>query len=396
MIRRQYNKIPFTIEGNVNKVGDSYLLKNKEGETARIADYKDGNLFFKKPAIRGYKHPWEMQLTWHDAIEVKSNEGTKKCREAGYYLAVEPGFVNGLDPYIEATNAYPARVPISSKSIDPAATPEKTKAYAFGEIKKNISGYRIPGLLERPLVWVPWGAFNNVATPEIGFSDKGSIKFFTEKYGFDWRAASSVGGGSFSFDGSQVTIQQGGASKQLWLGFCDVYLVTARVGSTFSSQIGAFPITAIEYTVQYNDRQLKTYGSRTRLRFGAMPKKLTLQQKAMLKALGQNVEEETEDFLKLATLFILKEGDPEAAQVAFDGKEIPFVQHHVYWNLEYRSKNVDPVNMPSTNASLAFLPLVGRYSVAPIAASATMESMLNAAIASLANELANEGQSWSV
>jgi hypothetical protein len=396
MIRRQYNKIPFAIEGNVTKVGDSYILKNEDGESARIADYKDGNLFFKKPAIRGYKHPWEMQLTWHDEIDVRSEQGTKNCRKAGYYLTVEPGFVNGLDPYIEAANAYPDQIPISPKSIDPSNPATPPKAYSFGEKNKLTSGYRVPGLLERPFVLVPSTAFNNVGGEGSGFNDKGAIKFFEQKYKYDPRAASQVGGGNMNFNGSSLTIDMSQPSTQLWLGFCDVYLATARIGSTFTPELGGFPITAIEYTVQYNDRLLKLYGSRSRVRFGTMPTPLTLQQKALLKTMGQPVEEETEDYLKLATLFILKEGDPSAAKLPFDGKEIPFIKHDVYWNLEYRSKNVDPVNMPSMNASLAFLPLVGRYSIAPIAMAATMESMLNAAIASLANEVNNQGEYWSV
>lgn len=388
MIIRRTKKIPFKLaasqgvgafsgEGShsVNIVNGGPCLRTERGN----------KILFGNPAPVSDRHPWNIYLSWVQGDDDKIN--------SGWYANIEPGFVNGLDPYIESANAFPSQIKVG-------LTNSKIKtAYDFGSKNpKPTDGNRVPGLMERPMVWLPPGSFTNVMA-EGKMTPRNAIAFFEKKYGYDSRAAGGIGGAqTIAFSSTGVQIQQNQGNGIGWVGSTDVYLSTARAASQTRPNLGAFPITAIEYNTQFNDKALQLYGSRTRVRFGEIPQKPSIQARAALTVLGQPYEDDGEDHLKVATIFILSR-DQEAAEQslkAFNGSELWFVQHSLFWNLEYRPRYRDPINIPSMNASLAFLPLVGRYSFSAVAMGAVMESMLNAAIAGLLNQESNEGKYWTV
>jgi hypothetical protein len=178
-----------------------------------------------------------------------------------------------------------------------------------------------------------------------------------------------------------------------------VFLSTARAASEFTTTVGAFPLTAIEYTVNFNDETLQKYGTRSRLMTGEIPQKLSPAERSRAKMRGESSEDDGQDVVNIATVYILKTGDwggdPES--VVLDGvNEVAFVQHHCFWNLQHAPRNLQPVNLPSMNAGLLLLPLVGRYTFAPIFAAAALESLIGEALSSGFNSPENSGKYWSV
>jgi hypothetical protein len=390
MIIRRTKKIPFKLDASQGasafSAAGGHSLNIVNGGPCLKMQVKN-KMLFGNPAPLSDRHPWNIYLTWV--------QGDGSAIKHGWHANIEPGFVNGLDPIIQSENAFPKEIKVTT-----SASNVKT-AYAFGRVasKKDEDGMRVPGLMERPMVWMPPRAFTNIMA-EGKMTPRNAIAFFEKKYGYDSRAAGGIGGGqtiSSSNSGAGVEIQQNQVSSNVWVGASDVYLSTARAASQTKSSMGIFPITAIEYNTEFNDKALQLYGSRTRVRFGSMPQKPSLQARAALTVLGLPYEDDGEDHVKVATIYIMAAGEPAAQNLlSFTGSELWFVQHSLFWNLEYRPRYRDPVNLPPMNASLAFLPLVGRYSIAPIAIAATFESMLNAAIAGLLNQESNEGKYWTV
>ena len=395
MIIRKTKKVPFKLDASQG-VGafsgeGSHSVNIVNGGPCLRTERKNEILFGNPPPLSD-RHPWNVYLTWV--------QGDDKEITSGWYANIEPGFVNGLDPLIFPENVFPSKIKVASS----AKSASRESPYAFGAAKvyegsEEKDGVRAPGLMERPMVLMPTRAFTNIMA-ENKQTSRNAIAFFEKKYNWDRRAASSVGGGQV-LNVSDVSVTIEGIQRSevpVWVGSTDVYLSTARAASQTKSSMSGFPITAIEYSTQFNDKALGLYGSRSRIRFGQPPEKPSLQARALLTALGQPWEDDGEDHIKIATIFLLVPDEtPEQERLSeFTGREIWFVQHSLFWNLEHRAPNRDPVNIPSMNASLALLPLVGRYTFAPIMMAATMESMLNAAIASLLNKESNEGKYWTV
>ena len=356
---------------------------------------RGGEIFYGKGAPGADMHPWYTTPQWWDPIEVTPSGGTvaserrggsaapEICVPGGWYAMVEPGFVNGLDPVVYG--APDIKVPASKGS--PPRTP-----YQFGEKTKSAtSSSRVPGLMDR--VRVP---LNGMRTYKVR---TGQVVEYFRKFGYD---PSKVNPVEISTGGANPTINANNlfsAGSTPWLGFCDIYLATARAGYELETSLGAFPITAIEYSVQFNDEVLQQYGTRARLMTGEMPKTPTAEERATARLLRKPLEDDAQDYLKISTVYILKTGDwgGDPDKVSIDGKnETAFVQHHCFWNLEHRARNRNPVNLPSMNAGLMFLPLIGRYGIAPIATASALESMANEIISAGLNAAQNTGKYWSV
>lgn len=355
-------------------------LRSKDGPLLNFES--NGNVLFCSPPLGESVHPWYTSLTWADAISAGSGKIKKTCRPAGYYATIEPGFVNGLDPYIDSQIVYPLSIAVPPGRV----TPESS--YAFGTKTKGPPDSRAPGLLERPRVWISNGAFMNIAAAGTGVS-MGEQAFF-EQHGFDRFQARGEPQGEAQGEA------RGDERESPWVGYCDVFLSTARMSSVVAKpELGGFPVTAISYSASYKDTTLQLYGSRTRLMLGQIPSKPTRESQAAMTVLGMPYEDDGQDYIRISRIFVLKYGaDAAAYNVDFDGTEWVFVKHFCFWNLQYMPKIRDPVNMPSSNISLAFLPLIGRYSIAPVFAASAIESALNAAIAGAMNAASNEGKYW--
>ena len=359
---------------------------------------RGGEIFYGKGAPGADPHPWYTTPQWWDPIEVAPSGGSvasrtrggsaapEVCVPGGWYAMVEPGFVNGLDPVV--FGAPDIKVP----DPEEAAAEEARTPYQFGTKTKSAgSSSRVPGLMDR--VRVP---LNEIRTYK---ARTGQVVEYFRKFGYD---PSKVNPVEISTGGANPTINANNlfsAGSTPWLGFCDIYLATARAGYELETSIGAFPITAIEYTVQFNDTVLRQYGTRARLMTGELPKTPSHAERATARLMGKPLEDDAQDYIKISTVYILKTGDwgGDPDKVIIDGKnETAFVQHHCFWNLEHRARNRNPVNLPSMNASLMFLPLIGRYGIAPIATASAFESLLNGIISAGLNAAQNTGKYWSV
>jgi hypothetical protein len=261
-----------------------------------------------------------------------------------------------------------------------ASTPES--AYAFGSLTKPGARTRPAGLLDGPLV--PLNAFRK-------FTQRaGPLVTFFKQLGYDVTSSESY---SVSATGGVVQNLESSQQKKAFAYLIDVFVSTARAGYKVTVSTGAYPVTAIEYQVQYDDSSLGLYGVRARLMTGEMPKKPSSAELIAARQAGQSIQDDGMDHLKLATIYVLKTGEDGALNGV---NEVAFMQHHCFWNLEHMARNRAPVNIRSQNLGMTALALTGRYTIAPAATLSAVESSMNEALAAALNAGSNEGRYWSV
>lgn len=377
-----------------------------EGSVFRKIDGRK-EVVFMKPTRPRPLHPWFTAANWFDEIggggggggsggggaSAGPREGSAVAtnRSEGYYAMVQPGFVNGLDPLVYGAPEI---------KLDKAPTTDQRQSpYLIGnQVKPSEDIKRVPGLLEAPLVPLFFSAYRSATSQ--------ASNFFQKKYDFDpaimqgAEASGSATGSGRNPSNRPANSSNGQTQSQEqspWVGFCDLYLATARVNYDMAVTPTGFPVTGIDYSFSYRTGALEDYGQRARLLVGVMPQGKDIREQGVAALLGTPVDDDGLDFIKISTVYVLKSGDwgGDADKVTVNGiGEQVFVQHHCFWNLEHRSRNQNIADLPDINASEVLLPLVGQYSIAPIATVAIMEGMLGQAVASIINDNGSIGKYW--
>lgn len=375
----------------VSTPGATDYLRLEDGSRLYRVEMRDRTLY-RRGAPRGWKHPWTVEPYYFPGLSSEADGKESICQPAGWYARIQPGTVNGLDPLVPGAKPIPV----------PEAPSTPDAAYTIGRLDKAPPGQRAAGLLDGPMV--PLLSFRRFR------QTRGQVAEFFKQYGFDALKAGNLGDGtdiqistdlasglptSLTMD---VTNQ---ASNPPWLGVIDIFVSTARAGYKLTTEIGAFPLTAIEYKVQYDDTALGLYGTRARINTGEIPQKNYFVEIMAARQAGQAIEDDGLDHLKLASVYVLKANwqaknkNPDA--VTLDGQEeVAFVQHHCFWNLDHQAGNRSPYNIPSGNWYTTLTPLIGRYTMAPIFTLAAAESKMNEVLAAALNAGSNEGRYWSV
>lgn len=403
MIIKRYRIKDFSVypTGSMGAVSynGQHNISFSEGSQFRRIDRRSETVFLKPSRPKPF-HPWFTVANWYDEIAVSGAGGSggagagsrggsaseTKARAKGYSAMVYPGFVNGLDPIV-----YGA--PEITLDAEPPPSPKGT--YLFGEkVKPSDAKKRVPGLLEAPLIPLSFLPYRKKNTQVANF--------FQKKYNFDplvMRGASDIAAeaSAQAAAGRNPVLDITDPGKAPWLGFCDLYLANARQRYDLSVSTSGFPVQGIDYDFTYDTSALSIYGQRSRLLTGERPEMQDPKAQGVAALTGASVEDVGQDFITVSTVFILKDGDwggdPDA--VKLDGKnEKIFVQHSCFWNLEYRPRNQMISDLPDVNVAQSFAPLVGRYTLAPVALAAVSEGILEQAITSLINENGAGGKYW--
>lgn len=176
----------------------------------------------------------------------------------------------------------------------------------------------------------------------------------------------------------------------------DLYMSTARATYQLnSSVIGNLVMGQIvDYNVGYSTTNLDIYGHQTRIYTDyEMPAKPTV-----IDIINGNITgDDGEDRLLIATVYLLSPEDEESeTDLTPNEKWSIYVQHNIFWNLAYFTKNDPPENWKQTEKDGFLAWYVGRYTVAPMATLGAMEAEVQRAYAVVANMANNEGKYWTI
>lgn len=309
-----------------------------------------------------FRHPWKTSVRWY-----KKNEGLKNNKGnliEGFGAFVQPGLVNGLDPV--CIGAW-------SENPDLANVPSQ------GEYSKA------PGLLDAPIIPLPPNAFNLVERPMPEGLPRVSIPLGLKKLGVvEYKSGISASGSAETMELSMNTAGAEADSNK-YAAITWLYLRTARPSVMAKGDVdmsNAF-LDGVKYRSKYSMENLGKWGNRSQFMVGPPPENPVRSQSLI----PEPPADLGFDFFPILEIWLISGQQPrvdDKGKPVIDGGWIPFVRHRCFWNLEYRfdaSHLGEEEKMQMGNPALAFLPLIGRYTVAPIATTAAMTSMLNEATA---------------
>lgn len=314
-----------------------------------------------------YQHPWFTSLRWNpkgqksDALKAATKAAGDPITPGVWEAFVRPGFVNGEDP--------------------------------TAKVKQEDGTLADIGLVDAPPI------------PLNQFAALLSFPKFFEALGVK-KEKSNI---SINLTTGNVTVdetqREDSSAERRYLQSCDLFLSVARPTYAMTTQVEGNLVTGhlVDYTVSFDTSAMQRSGTRARLHSAAampQPYRPTLLDRLM----GVHGDD-GEDRILVATIFFLSpagwapktgdNGNPLPLPPP-NGFWIPFVQHHLFWNLCHASKNLPPVNtkQSATDPFLSFF--VGRYTIAPQATLGAMEAEGQRLLAGVLNSTSNEGKFWSV
>lgn len=363
MILRPRKKQKNTVDSGAGVGTRSYGTKNifyaRDGVQVRERKLGD-RVLYSAEARSKWLHPWHTTVGWctEESGKLKNNRDEAI---AGFAAIVNPGFVNGVDP-----------VCIGAQKIK------------VGEVEKD-SGDLLGGGSSTDLL-AEAGLLDGPLVPLYGAS------LVTRKGGIP-AGLSDLGAVAYT-GGLSVKIEEVPPDPR-YLAATDIYLQCARPTAEMDVTTSNYPMDSIEYNTTFNTSVLDRLGVRASLRVGSMPPNL---KPTILDKFSGGYTDLGIDCWLIATVYFLS---PENPIVDGNGAPelneawVPYVQHHTFWNLEYRWKLVVPVNKPA-KLDMSLLPLVGRYTLAGQGMLAAEASELNRLVAAILNAKNTEGRFWTI
>ena len=372
MILRPRKKPKNTVDSGAGVGTRSYGAKNifyaRDGVQVRERKLGD-RVLYSAEALGRWIHPWYTTVGWftEDSGTLKNNKGDVI---EGFAAVVNPGFVNGIDPV--CPGAQKVKIGEKTASTD----------LLGGDTKQNVLVE--PGLLDGPLVPLFLSAFKIMerAIP-AGLADLGAVPY---------SSGATVSGG-LSSGNVALQLNSGNTENPRYVAQTAIYLQCARPTHKMQVQLPNDPLLGepVQFNIMYDFAMLDMIGVRARLMTGGLP------QKPNMANVRRGIEEDLGmDLCKIATVYLLSPENPEEGDKGpiITRAWVPYVKHHTFWNLEYRWKSVQPNNRAQIGGDMSLLPIIGRYTVAPLATKAAMDSLINEVAAGLFNATVPEGRFW--
>lgn len=358
----------------------NYIIPIKVKEKAKSIDAK-------RKVLDSVKHAWQTSLSWR----------AKKGKiEAGWVCNTRPGYVNCLDPRVPAAEAE-----MLSSGKEGFVKPQYKGNGAL------LAGTEI-GLLDAPAIPIhSWRDISSPITdPNTGEQSFEPIPpfFFTEGVNPEQSGLTNLN--ADNFDNFKINIDAIIQNQARLLFKADLFLVQPRPSYSIQVSIPGNFVTGqiVDYSVNYNTTTLSALGSRARLQSMDLmptPHAATFDEQA-----GGGFGDDGVDYLKIAKLFWLSpptngtgDGtDPkDPLDVDNDGNPTwtPYVQHLVFYNLSYQSKNPTPLNIQQVGLDPFLSFFLGQYSFAPAASYGLTESVQQQVFQAILNSSDNSGQFWS-
>ena len=369
MILRPRKKAKNTGDSGAGVGTRSYGAKNiffaRDGVQVRERKLGD-RILYSAESLGGWIHPWYTTVGWctEESGNLKNNRGEAI---SGFAAVVNPGFVNGIDPVCPGAQKIKIGEEETSNDLLSGGDPQDVLVEA--------------GLLDGPLV--PLYSPNLITRAggiPAGLSDLGAVPY--------------TDGLSVSGGGSQLAMEEVPVDPR-YLAAIDIYLQCARPTAEMNVSTFNYPMDSIEYNTTFNTDALDREGARASLRVGSMPpnQKPTIADKFT----GGYTDPGIDCFLIATVYFLSPENPIVGAEGAPELNEtwVPYVQHHTFWNLEYRWKLVVPVNKPA-KLDVSLLPITGKYTLAGQGMLAAGASELNRLLAAVFNAKNTEGRFWTI
>jgi hypothetical protein len=372
MILRPRTKAKNTVDSGAGvgarAYGDKNIFYARDGVQVRERKLGD-RILYSSDALGRWMHPWYTTVGWFTkgSGALKNNRGEAI---AGFAAVVNPGFVNGLDPVCPGSQKIKVGEEKTSSDLLSGGDPQDVLAE--------------PGLLDGPLIPLFSSAFKVMerAIP-AGLADLGGLPY----------SSGATVSGSFSSGTMALQLNSGNTENPRYVAQTAIYLQCARPTHKMEVQLPSDPLLGepVQFNIMYDFAMLDLIGVRARLMTGALP------QKPNMLNVRRGIEEDMGmDLCKIATVYFLSPENPELGERGPKITEawVPYVKHHTFWNLEYRWKSIAPNNRAQIGSDLSLLPILGRFTVAPLATKAAMDSQINEVTAGLFNATVPEGRFW--
>jgi hypothetical protein len=369
MILRPRKKGKNTVDSGFGVGARSYGKKNifYTHDGVQVRERKLGDrILYSLDSPQKWVHPWYTTVAYF----TKESGTLKNNRDepiAGFAAVVNPGFVNGIDPVVPGAPKITIGQKETSSDLLSGGDPVDIKDDA--------------GLLDGPLIPLYGFIFVSRGIP-AALTDLGAVG----------------GGGGISVTGRSestmsMTISEAPTNPR-YVASTSIYLQCARPTHKMEVQLPGDFTTPVQFNIMYDFAMLDLIGMRARLMVGGMPDKPSDAQRRR-----GIVEDNGMDLWKIATVYLLSPEDPavdDKGNPVVNEAWVPYVKHHTFWNLEYRWKSIAPNNRAQIGSDLSLLPLIGRYTVAPLATKAAMDSQINEITAGLFNATVPEGRFWTI
>lgn len=332
-----------------------------------------GNILYSLPNSGEWEHPWFTRVMWSETLK---DRFTGKPTP-GFAAVVKPGFLNGLDPVCPAAEEIEVYSP-----EDEQAGP--------GEVQMGQ-----PGLLDEPLI-----PLNGSDSWKRADSMPYRVRKYFETIGVSQADFMSLKGQTLVINETKGNMfQQMGAKSTLLK--TDLYLAVAR--PTLKTQQVAFSdgygTPLFDYNVSFDNTALINF-PRPRLLAGENPRQAGKGADSTgLGGAGRG--DEGVDYVGIATVYAASPKDweaPEDSRVRITPDEAwrIFVSYEAFWNLDYRSRELQPMNFKSMTVGPIMGGLGGSL-IAPAVAAANMAmNSGNKMMSDALNSQTNEGVFWSV
>jgi hypothetical protein len=356
-------------------------------ESGAVLEFRSG----KRGECRSYmpsrsvewEHPWKTTLTYYE----KSSGLLKNFKGEvieGWGARVKPGFVAGLDPIVTAA-------PDIDVGEDRGAPP-RAGGRGVNAVSRREALKEKPGLADRPIIPLAvTPVIKKTAQIPQQLRDLGAVGEDP-----DISVTGSAVRGNISATTQGVIGQEAGGRLVASTG---LHIAVARPSFTLDVDYGGFPLSGpIQYNINYGGQSLNVFGPRPRLNTG-LPEKRP--EPSFQDRLNGAYEDDGMDYFVICEIFFLS---PEAAGIPrgrlggaiVDHSWQPFVRHCCFWNLEYRLKLETPKNVPQLDVTTWALPILGRYTMAPIATANAAESEFNRIMAAALQRNSPKGIFWTV
>ena len=332
-----------------------------------------GNILYSLPNSGEWEHPWFTRVMWSETLKDRYTGRPTP----GFAAVVKPGFQNGLDPVCPAAE----EIEIYSED-EQAAGPGKAQ---MGQ----------PGLLDEPLI--PLGGSSSWKRAD---SMPYRVRKYFESIGITQDDFMSMQGQTVVINETKGNMFQQMSGKSTLLK-TDLYLAVAR--PTLKTQQVAFSdgygTPLFNYNVSFDNTALINF-PRPRLVVGENPRQAGGGTNPMGTG-GAGLGDEGVDYVGIATVYAVSPKDweaPEDSRVRITPDEAwrIFVSYEAFWNMDYRSRELQPVNFKSTTLGPIMGGLGGSL-IAPAVAAANMAMNAgNKMMSDALNSQTNEGIFWSV
>lgn len=283
-----------------------------------------------------YRHPWFTTATWNV--------------EQGYWEArVQPGVVNGLDPLISGVSVPNEEGRTGQTGTDNEEVVPKMRPATLGD---------------------------GAAVPLRGFREGFTDSSRAALVFFEAHQARKPRSENFSINADTGTITQKMAEEESGpahaLRAVDVYLAQAR--PSLRGTVDIVDATGLsgqvaEYSSAYDTSALDFHGSRARV-LAAATYPGNAKKPTPMDIFAGNYTDDGEDRLPICTVFLLSPlmDDPDSAGEP-DSLWMPFVQHHLFWNVGYAAQYEPPPKPPApirVATGLALADTLGNQILAPL------------------------------